>query len=1095
MLDSKYALKYQMPHSVVHIVDNSANTGAATPVVVDDPSLYATIVVTGAPMGVDNRMVTLTRSDIASVAFGLGQLTTDDVKRYGQTVEYPLSLLRNASVPVRFMRVTPEGSTYAISTIVVQWRVHTGDGGKQQLQVRFNTIDPSHLNLRLDRFKNPEKLNQSIISVVPRTIGAGENLWQQRVLMNVISAGRGKAYNEFAFAIDLGNQQRKASNCRYMFTTYNMYNNLLVEQFSASLVNNSSPRMNMTSNPIESVNVAVKRRVEGSSILVPFVNESAVGEVYKAWSNLCEEVSSELSELEKRMWKLTDVNTFDIFFGNFIYDGDGTEQSLPRYALKMDSDNMAKLDDDAILEMPDSNYTANGPTVLWTKLKEHSQGINVDGSNVYVGDLYVTQVGGYARPMISLVTTINQYTGFVTTMNVRGIAKVPEFDSTKFYFESAESTTAITTKPNDWDSKYDTYFVADSADATPEQKQPVVSTSNAEFIAYFDDVAGVSNDAIDITEINKSNVLKNLIANGTIATPATESSADVYVINVTEDGVYFLKLTLSTSETEVTSFTAGDILDTNTAVMTKLVLSASENQKLVTYVDNAASLGDEKFNVGSAVIDKSTGLVYVVDYAWDSETGRDVTTGNTLIPVQSVIGNDTTQLNKAKFGIVDQTINIDQNNQMMGALYDIKRMPADSGTTPFDINRWEVTGTIGSLYRAQDTLVDVPGDFYEEDNYGINPDMSHGGVKMVGGSTGFFDNDSLNSIEFKYQYSALLVQAYRGLLDPSIMSPIRCSAKYLFDGGTNTVVTQTVITNQTYDPSTIINASTIFTDDEKDAILLDPSIIDGLGNSAADIDVKQAMYDLMIERVYLRIPEDKRPIGPGYGLELHLDSGICEAETVALINNSFNRRFTNSNCSWDLGGYVSPTNAIQYTYMKRLVDYLIPHLKSTTINKPFAQGVTAITPNEYTDYFPRIDMTDWELRNRGYLMGGNMWVPDINGNIVRTSQRTMKTDNTTSDLIQENNMRTTSQLCYLLQNKIDSKLFEYYDDGVLKTLETECNLMFVNWPGRLVQDLEIRFERDINPTDGGEIVVCWVRVVFRGLILRVPIIVDVARRV
>lgn len=91
-------------------------------------------------------------------------------------------------------------------------------------------------------------------------------------------------------------------------------------------------------------------------------------------------------------------------------------------------------------------------------------------------------------------------------------------------------------------------------------------------------------------------------------------------------------------------------------------------------------------------------------------------------------------------------------------------------------------------------------------------------------------------------------------------------------------------------------------------------------------------------------------------------------------------------------------------------------------------------------------------------------------------------------------MRTLSQLVYLLQNKINSYLLEYNDDGVLATLKDEVDNMFSNWVGNTVQDLEIIFKRDINPTDGGEIVVCYVNVTFRGLILRVPIIVNVQRR-
>ena len=90
-------------------------------------------------------------------------------------------------------------------------------------------------------------------------------------------------------------------------------------------------------------------------------------------------------------------------------------------------------------------------------------------------------------------------------------------------------------------------------------------------------------------------------------------------------------------------------------------------------------------------------------------------------------------------------------------------------------------------------------------------------------------------------------------------------------------------------------------------------------------------------------------------------------------------------------------------------------------------------------------------------------------------------------------MRTLSQLVYLLQNKVDSYLLEYNDDAVIKTLSDECNNVFSNWVGNLVDALEITFARDTN-IDGGEILVCYCNVTFRGLILRVPIIVNINRR-
>ena len=246
-------------------------------------------------------------------------------------------------------------------------------------------------------------------------------------------------------------------------------------------------------------------------------------------------------------------------------------------------------------------------------------------------------------------------------------------------------------------------------------------------------------------------------------------------------------------------------------------------------------------------------------------------------------------------------------------------------------------------------------------------------------------------------------------------------------------------------------------------------------------------------RCYQGIPEDKRPIGPGSGLSLHLDSGITDATTALAINQSFVKRFTNPNASWDIGGYVTP-DGISYTYTKRIVDNLFTHMKQYSVNKPFTGRYTNIGPDEYVSFFPDVDATDWELRELLYNSGGNAWVADVNGNLQRKSQRTLYREGDTSDLIQENNMRTLSQLVYLLQNKIDSYLLEYDDDGVLKTLKDECDNMFTNWIGNLVQALDISFERDINPEDGGEIVVCYCNVTFRGLILRVPIIVNVQRR-
>jgi hypothetical protein len=228
-------------------------------------------------------------------------------------------------------------------------------------------------------------------------------------------------------------------------------------------------------------------------------------------------------------------------------------------------------------------------------------------------------------------------------------------------------------------------------------------------------------------------------------------------------------------------------------------------------------------------------------------------------------------------------------------------------------------------------------------------------------------------------------------------------------------------------------------------------------------------------------------------MSLHLDAGFADINEAKLLNQSFERRFTNPNASWDIGGYTDATNGITYTFTKRLVDNLIRHCKTYTVNKPYVGKYTAIQKSEYTSIFPDVDATDWDLRELLYQSGGNSWVADTNGVVTRRSQRTLMRDSATSDLLQESNMRTLSQLVYLLQNKLDTFLLEYDDDGVLKTMSDECNTMFSGWVGSRVQSLSIRFERDTN-IDGRDIVVCYVDVTFRGLVLSIPIIVNVNRR-
>ena len=1207
MLGSEYALKYSMPHSVVHIVDNSMFTGELPTVIADDPSMYATLVVTGAPMGPDNEIISINRSDVLNVAFGMNNLSPADIKKYGQTVTYPASLLAQ-NAPIKFMRVTPEDSTYAFSCLLIQWR-----WDQNMMHVRFKTTDyqgNSGLPAGVvhSSFKNIDRLNSVLVNrnSVDRAPDEDGTIWKQRTFMTVIAAGRGKNYNSYNYTIDLTNQTRRPANAKYLLSTVDTRISQVVEQFFASLINENN---SLRTDAINSVNVAVGKRVKGSSILVPKVNELAIKELYAEYmEHLKEMIDNNIPPsygirdmaFVNDVYKTLNVNIFEPIFGRYIYNGDD-DVRLPYYQVDMVDLDIPKLDESNIIktylddgDVSIEGYTAN-PTDLQSILDSSTYGIENAMDKYHVGDVFCDAPSSLS---LNMITSINQYSGTVTYIPITRLSSdgteanaqlIRAYTSIKKNATSDE--TAVKAAINDLIRRgklVPTSYIEN--EQTLYKKDYIVVGLNTlsdkndlpTFAVVYtgykmnDDVNNpgliVDDDTFDMYTSKTAIYKLFMFPASTITSFCKKSDTEnayrytpgTTVLDTTTGDVYVNKYNSVDATTNPqfavnndTPFVVGTV-PTKVAANVDMVGAVYDN--LVYQKDEASGLQVLwKITGGTANGAAASGYQQGDIIALGSHTDGEHTCGSTYFQLTSVTAattgqnitavrfNDSAYQPNDKVIVGDYTTNTaklfrkyspavtpdpwdasaywkwdpatcdfvagtDEPYSGQGApdggwyekitsaatglvisvdASNISVATDPENADPNKILRFNITGTQGSLFRYQQSLTEVPVNYYS-DSYGENPSAELGGINVKNGYAGFLDDD-INEIEFKWRYSHLLVQAYRGKMDPRIMSPTRCQAKYLFDGGTNTVVGQTILPYMNYNPVDIINASTIYTDDEKEAILLNNDLIANI-TEFVDVDVKQAMYDLMILRVYQNIPEDKRPIGPGSGLSLHLDAGVTDANTAQLINQSFNKRFNNPNASWDIGGYVSAVDGISYTYLKRLVDNMFAHMRQYTVNKPFTGQYTNILPSEYTGFFPDIDTTDWELRELLYNSGGNAWIMDINGNLQRQSQRTLYRENGTSDLIQESNMRTLSQLCYLLQNKINSYLLEYNDDGVLATLKDEVDNMFSNWVGNTVQDLEIIFKRDINPTDGGEIVVCYVNVTFRGLILRVPIIVNVQRR-
>jgi hypothetical protein len=1224
MIDAKYGLKYSFPHSVIHIVDNSAYDGELPLTVADDPSLYTSIVVTGSPMGEDNKLIYITRSDIINKAYGMQGLDKATIEMYGQSITYPAALI-NQGVPVRLLRVTAEDATYAFNCILVEWRYDDTTG---IFHVRFrlssNTESSTGLppDIRLDAYKTTDKLNNALVRgwKNDEVVDSDGTKWKRRVFINNISAGRGDTYNKFITSIDKISQSRRPANVKYTFNTIDTETDLIVESFDASLVNYNN---GLRADAIEEVNSIVKRRESGSSLLIPYVNEDAIHEIYSDYmARLAElkEYNAPEGEREylRNIYNTMNINIFDIIYGRYIYNGD-QDVLLPHYQVDMPNSDIELLDPSYRF-----NVIANSDgTVPTDELDEYiwKNTIAVHDTDEYrIGDIFLSSngTGSSKKFLISILAMVNQFSGNTTTISaenlrpltVSGDNTIVDMDKTdgvynkpsrsitqsiSYKYSEVVSGTTPPATADDWATAikaklatetgiYDRIVVVtilDDGNNTSYNNQfylfYIEDSTNNKIYFYNQDLIYKALDFGGYSS-NVSNVIARPYYDGTAWIKSTDNAVNklgyavLGIASDADDTAYHNALV------QVNYRTYPDTLSSNNVVARKVVTEASEYRCIYgaapANIDTNSDIyqkqydmigytnGNLLYSCESGIVIKNGGSGYAVGDTVILNTAGENSNANTVLRITEIGDSGTvtafeimksenepnkvydatvttkntieirsysedTSVTSSNFdekksdlyvksgenyvkvsidAVFDENVTYYTANpneasgftvDMTNATYSIYKTTG----VPVKIDRYIISGNIGSIYRKDKTSVDVPADYYSG-TYGLNLSSEYAGVPISNGSNGFFQQykeKQIDSTEFKWRYSALLVKAFRGEIDRRILSPTRCPAKFLFDFGANTVVGQTILPYIKYTPTEIVQSSTIFTDDEKEALLLnDPEStflqnITEFDNESDDIDVKQAMYDLMEYRCYQGIPEDKRPVGPGSGLSLHLDSGVTDGNTAALLKKSFVKRFTNPNASWDIGGYVSSADGVSYTYVKKIVEGLFTHIKTESINKPYVGRRTAIQKNEYISFFPDVDATDWEERESLYTIGGNAWIMNNDGSLQRRSQRTLFAENSTSDMLQESNMRTLSQLTYLLQNKIDSYLLEYNDDSILRSMEDDCNITFGRWIGRLVDDLSISFKRDIN-TDGGEIVVCNCEVTFRGLILRVPIIVNIQRR-
>jgi hypothetical protein len=341
------------------------------------------------------------------------------------------------------------------------------------------------------------------------------------------------------------------------------------------------------------------------------------------------------------------------------------------------------------------------------------------------------------------------------------------------------------------------------------------------------------------------------------------------------------------------------------------------------------------------------------------------------------------------------------------------------------------------------------------------------------------------------------VTAFRGNRDRSILSPARVNLDFIFDANYNMTMQDASVE---FDSTIrdIYDGSTILTDEDYRALAVLGTATGGtVLINAADINVKQAMYDLNVFR-----NKDGMPLATdeGAGCELKLDTGLVGLKSINVNSELMDlitamQVFDGRNCSIDFGYYqvVDPVSGrkIQVTTTFFLASQLIPHIMKYGPNKPFVNNYATIQNLVKNSFQPELDLIDWDVKEQLYLNRINYYVTLDEGNTVqRVVQNTCQKD--ASALLEESNVRVLNILKKGLENACRGYLYEWNDPVVRKGYTDSQMDIYKPWIGTWVQDINIHFEAN-DYEQSHMIMHCYVAVAFRDIAKRIILEIDVNR--
>jgi hypothetical protein len=386
------------------------------------------------------------------------------------------------------------------------------------------------------------------------------------------------------------------------------------------------------------------------------------------------------------------------------------------------------------------------------------------------------------------------------------------------------------------------------------------------------------------------------------------------------------------------------------------------------------------------------------------------------------------------------------------------------------------------------------------------------GHMFSGGHDGDFQEITVNgktrppsAAEMKILLSREFVKAFRGEKDRKILSPARVNLDFMYDANYNMTSDEGISIDTSSVP--LFNGSTILTD--KDAQQLAILGTSTMAIDFSDLNVKKAMYDLNEFRNCNGMTIN---LEQGAGCSLYLDCNLTglknigiNYELVDIINmmEEFDGRAT----SIDLGYYeiYDPVSRkrIKVTTTYFIAQYLIPHIMSKGLNKPFVSthaqlsalqrdNSLVVSGNMIRDSFrPDIDLIDWDVKELLYKSRINYYLTTDEGRVVqRAVQNTRQRE--ASALLEENNVRVLNMLKKGLEKACRGYSYEWNEPEVRKGYTEAQTEVYRPWIGTMVKDLRIEFQA--NEFEQERMIMhCYAEVEFRDITKRIILEINIQR--